>query len=586
MRPAKKPLQERLADIERRLDVLESDRRPAPSTSAPHTQPPPLAPQTQSPPPLAPEAFQPPALPPDRVRQPLDLERVFRWSGAVLLVLAATFLLSVALDRGWLTPAVRLVGGIGLGVVLAGLGVRARPRSDAFATTLLATGALITYLMVWAGLELYGLLGPWTAGIGMLVVVGGLFAEVLRSDDVALASLATLGGFAVPFLVVAAGEDLTAGGSAGAILVYLVVLLVLTSAVHLAVGWRILQVVAAGTAVLAGLLVLFSATPTDPFDVDAIGLSAYFALVAVAFWAVPAAFRPDIERRRARRLPVHVISRAVDDALGIPVRLAGFPLLLILLGVIGSLWELEATEAGLVALLMAGLAAVIATISSDLDDVVNWLLAAALVAVGLVLLLDEDFHGVALLAEGTAVLVAARYANGHPANRVTGHVLGGIGAAIAILGLLADFGEPGWGPPLVAGIVVALLAAGGWLVEGRARAGWWGAAYVGAMLLARHVLGDGDVGIGIATGLWALVGLVVLLVGRRLGQGPIEVGGWATLGVVAVRLVDHLGDLEPLVRVAVFLVIGVVFLVGGWFARTDRPRTEEEPVDEDHPVGV
>jgi uncharacterized membrane protein len=580
MRPAKKPLQERLSDIERRLDALETGAvRPADATAV-VAEPPPA-------PPLAPEAFQAPPLPPEPARKPLDLERVFRWSGAVLLVLAATFLLSVALERGWLTPSVRLVGGIGLGLVLAGFGVRARPRSHPFATTLLATGAVITYLMLWAGFELYGLLGAWTAGIGMVLVVGGLFVEVLRSHDVALASLATLGGFTVPFLLVAVGED-PVGGSATSVLVYLAAFVALTGAVHMAVGWRISQVIAAGSAVLAGGLVLISSTPTAPFDADTIGISIYFGLVAVAYWALPALSRGGVERRRGQRLPVHAVSRAIDDALGFPVRLAGFPLLLILLGVLGSVWELDPTEAGVLAFVLAGVAGLVAAISPDLDDVVNWLLAAGLVAIGLLLVLDEPVHGVALLAEGAAIVLAARYAGGHPANRVAGHVLGAIGATIGLVRLLSDFGEPGWVPPVVAAVAVGLLVAGGWASTGRARAAWWGGAYLGGMLLARHLLGAGDVGIGVTTGAWALVGLLVLLLGRRDGRKSFEGAGWATLGVVAIRLVDHLADLEPLVRVMVFLAIGVLFLAGGWYARSGRVEVEvevEERMGEDQPVG-
>lgn len=566
MKPARKPLQERLSEIERRLDALEADAPPA--------QPAPTPVQTPAPP-LAPEASQPPLLPPEPDRRPIDLERLLRWSGGVLLVLAATFLLSVALERGWLTPTVRLVGGIGVGLALVGLGVRVRPRSDGFATTLIATGAVITYLMVWAGYELYALLGPWTAGVGMVLVVGGCLAEVLRSDDVALASLATLGGFAVPFLLLAAGED-PVGTSAVGILVYLATFLLLTGAVHLAVGWRILQIVAAGAAVLAGLLVLLNAAPTDPSNADAIGLSVYFGLVAIVFWALPALLREGLDERRARRLPAHAIARGIDDVLDLPVRLAGFPLLLVLLGVVGFLWELGPTGVGTLAFVLAGLAALVALAASDLDDVVNWLLSAGLVAVGLVLVLDERAIGTALLAEGAAILLASRYAGGHTANRVAGHVVGGVGAVVTLVVLHVEFGFPGWGTPVATLVAVGVLAAGGWSVSGRARAAWWGVGYVVAMLLVRHLLGDGDVGVGVTTAAWALVGLGLLLVGRRDQRRPLEVAGWSTLAVVGIRLFDHLGDLEPLVRVLVFFGIGALFLGGGWLARSSTGEVDEE----------
>jgi uncharacterized membrane protein len=516
----------------------------------------------------------------------LDVERLFRWAGGILLVLAAAFLLSVALERGWLTPLVRLTGGLAIGATLMGLGVGLRRRSDGFATTLLTTGAVITYLMLWAGYEAYGLIGSWAAGGGMLLVVAGLFAEVFRSNDVALSVLATLGGFATPFLLVVAGEGLTdTAGVSVPLVSYLGVFVVLTAVVHSVVGWRLLQLFAAGGAVFAGGLVLASSTPTEGVRSGAVAMTVYFVLVALAYWAVPALFRPGIEARRAGRAPSLPLSRAVDDALGVLVRLAGFVLLPILLAVVSSQWGLDPEEAGVVALVLAVTAGLVGAFSEDLDDVVNWLLSAVLLAIGLVLLFDADYHALVLAGEGTAILMANHFAKGHRVNAVAGHVAVGIGSLIAGVRLLSAFGEPGTAVPLVAALVVALLATAGWATGDRMRLAWWSVGYAGTLLLVRHLFGASDVGVGLTTGAWAIVGLGLVVVGRRRFGRATELAGLLSLGAVAVRLLEHLGDLEPLVRVAVFLGIGALLLVGGWYLRPS-PEADEVEIPDEEPIGV
>ncbi len=583
-RPARKPLQDRLTDIERRLEVLESVARSSQSTQVAS------AVATEATPPTAPllaaSTTVPPPPPPDAEPRVLDVERLFRWAGGILVVLAAAFLLSVALERGWLTPLVRLAGGLAIGATLMGLGVGLRRRSDGFATTLLTTGAVITYLMLWAGYEAYGLIGSWVAGGGMLLVVVGLFVEVFRSNDVALSVLATLGGFATPFLLAIAGESLTdAAGVSVPLVAYLGVFVVLTAVVHAVVGWRLLQLFAAGGAVLAGGFVLASSTPIDGVQSGAVAMTAYSILVSLGYWAVPALLRPGIEARRAGRAPALPLSRAVDDALGVFVRLAGFVLLPVLLAVVSSQWGLDPDEAGVVALVLAVAAGLVGAFSEDLDDVVNWLLSAVLLAIGLLLLVDADYHALVLVGEGTAILVANHFARGHRANAVAGHVAVGIGSLIAGIRLLSAFGGSGAAIPLAAALVVALLGTAGWATGDRMRLAWWSVGYAGALLLVRHLFGASDVGVGLTTSAWAIVGLGLVIVGRRRFGRATEFAGLLSLGAVAVRLLEHLDDLEPLVRVAVFLGIGALFLVGGWYLRSS-PEEDQSEVPDEESAGV
>ena len=80
-------------------------------------------------------------------------------------------------------------------------GWRLRKRSDSYGLTLQGAGIAVPYLTTLAAMKLHPLLAP-EAGFFILIIVviaGVLLA--LKQDSLALAAVATLGGFAAPVLV-------------------------------------------------------------------------------------------------------------------------------------------------------------------------------------------------------------------------------------------------------------------------------------------------------------------------------------------------------------------------------------------------
>ena len=122
--------------------------------------------------------------------------------GALALLLGAGFGFSYAVDRGWIGPGARVALGIALGVLLLLLGETTKRRGWAgYAQAVTGGGVAILYLTVWASFALYGMV-PGPVAFALLVGVTAMATGLaLRYGSVALAVLATLGGFLNPVVV-------------------------------------------------------------------------------------------------------------------------------------------------------------------------------------------------------------------------------------------------------------------------------------------------------------------------------------------------------------------------------------------------
>ena len=79
------------------------------------------------------------------------------------VILAMALLLQLGFVRGWITPALRLVAGLGVGTVLMAFGLRLEPARRRLAQALLGGSIAIFYLVGFAGFQLYELLPFWVA---------------------------------------------------------------------------------------------------------------------------------------------------------------------------------------------------------------------------------------------------------------------------------------------------------------------------------------------------------------------------------------------------------------------------------------
>jgi uncharacterized membrane protein len=199
---------------------------------------------------------------PSRPNRPGLLERdgagsrVLAWVGGAVTLLGVLLLLVLAVQRGWLGPLPRVLGGAVLGLALLGIGLRVRrvPGGRTGGITLAATGVAALYLDVVAATVLYGYL-PSAGGLLAAVVVacGGLvLAHRWHAEPLAVAVVV---GAAV-LVPVLTGLD------AVALVGFLLVLALVAAPVQLLHRWAGLKV-ASSMPPLVAALVLDAAAAGD-----------------------------------------------------------------------------------------------------------------------------------------------------------------------------------------------------------------------------------------------------------------------------------------------------------------------------------
>jgi uncharacterized membrane protein len=208
---------DRIRRLEARLDRLERLLQGSPpvSPAAENALPPP-SPGARVP--LAPArpsiAVRPAAVrrpPPAANAEPagLAVTTLLGWVGAMAMVLAAAYLIRLAIDSGWLTPlrqlGVAVMGGFAL--IVAGLVLRQADRT--YAGLLPAAGVVILYLSVYAAHLYYHFIDAGAAVVfTALVSVATLVLGAAFESDV-YAVFAVFGSYSAPFLMPSLRNNLT-----------------------------------------------------------------------------------------------------------------------------------------------------------------------------------------------------------------------------------------------------------------------------------------------------------------------------------------------------------------------------------------
>ena len=127
-------------------------------------------------------------------------------AGVVLLFVGLALLVGLAVEAGFFPIELRLMAAALAGGALVGAGWYWRARGG-FGVTLQGGGVGVLYLVVYAALQLYGLLSPALA-FGLMAVIAALAAGLaVVQDQPALAVLGSLGGFGAPIAASTGGGD-------------------------------------------------------------------------------------------------------------------------------------------------------------------------------------------------------------------------------------------------------------------------------------------------------------------------------------------------------------------------------------------
>ncbi|HUU28822.1 MAG TPA: DUF2339 domain-containing protein [archaeon] len=204
--------------------------------------------------------------------------------GIGLLLFGVVFLFKYSIDQGWLTPPVRVLFGLALGIGLFATGIRLHAKRRHFSLVLLGGAIATFYITGFAAFQLYSLV-PYSAAFAFMAAVTVLaFSISLRQNEAVLSLIGAIGGLATPFLLY------TPKGSLPGLVGYTCLILAGTSIIYLFRGWRSLLWVS----VIGGWAVLIvgygKGIPSGPGKAalrDLWALQSGILFMWLAFWALP-----------------------------------------------------------------------------------------------------------------------------------------------------------------------------------------------------------------------------------------------------------------------------------------------------------
>lgn len=520
--------------------------------------------------------------------------------GIAFVVLAVLFLYGYAIDKGWITPPVRVLAGAALGAGLFWLAMRASRPADADESSdlgmrdLLYGGALaVWYITAYAA-------AVWYQLIGIPIARVLFFALAILSTWIALqekreifALIAVAAGFATPFILPAPVRSIAE------VLLYLGFVTAMGLIVYLLRGWHsIIWITFVGF-----WLSIVGATDggaTRLLTQQSPALTALLVFASAAFVRVPSLRRDLLLTLAERYTPVATTSgirRLMEGLDSLAQALGGgksdpdslvfwlLPLMSPILAInfLAAIWPGVPKEAWGFALLLMGAAAFALTRRGEGRDrelthlqstaAALWVVLSlgrivfspesiplgAIVATVFMLSAVGKFAGVRTVAKA-AIAIALTAIVGHELSFAeTGllhlrWVLSGIAtigcASLIAQALIADPAEK------KQGIVLAV------------------AAYLAGLVLLWRMLEP--VWPPLVTTSYALLGATLLVASRRLGSNPMlrRLGGVTMIVVVVRLLLVDMASVETIWRVLLFLVCGALFLYTGYKMQPAKPGRE------------
>lgn len=181
-------VEKRFQGIEKRLAFIESlippDAKPVAARPAPAPRPAAAA-----------------ASPPAAADRPGLVTSILGWGGAAALVMAAAYLIRLAIESGWLTPMRQVAFAALFGLVMIAMGFILRTVNRQYAGLLPAGGVVVLFLSIYGAHLFYGLIQATPAALAVVVVclISLLLCRVFESDLYALFAVA--GSYSAPLLI-------------------------------------------------------------------------------------------------------------------------------------------------------------------------------------------------------------------------------------------------------------------------------------------------------------------------------------------------------------------------------------------------
>ena len=515
--------------------------------------------------------------------------------GIGFVVIAVLFLYSYAIEKGWITPPVRVAFGamIGAGLFWAARRADKEDKRDAYGLgmrqVLYGGGLAAWYVTAYAAAVWYGLISTGTARLlfFVLAIISTWIALEERREIFAFIAVTT--GFAAPFILPAPVTSLTPFA------LYLGAVAAIGLFIYLIRGWPstiwitflAFWVILNGT-VLSGASVRAAA-------VGSIAISLLLALAGAAFTRV-ASLRRQLLALGSKRYTAAPVSEAMRRVMELQDALSGAlgggksaadslalwvmtllsPILAVSLLV--GIWPAVPSEVAGMILLGLGSAALYYGMSNIADrefrQVVftaaalwmllgllkiapnpEWLAVAALFSALVLAYIRNALIGPRVIAKATIVVVLAV---------VVGHEM-----SVAPSGMLRWRWFVSEFLALIASAVICrkLIVDPRERIQGVVLAGM---TYLASLVLIANVLEP--IWAPLVTATYAALGAALLVMSRRRGGDRLlrQLGGVTMLIVVARILLVDMASVDTIWRVLLFLVCGGIFLYAGYRLQPTR----------------
>lgn len=350
--------------------------------------------------------------------------------GIGLLLFAVVFLFKYSIDKGWLTPAIRILFGLGLGTALLIIGFRTSGKKRHFGQVLTG-GAIATYYITgFAAFQKFSLVSYPVAFAFMVAVTIIAFIISLRQDQAIFSLIGTIGGLGTPFLLY------TDAASIPGLMLYTCLILAGTGAVYFFRGWCTLlwlSILGGWTIFLVSLIDGILPGP-NPVLSDQWALQIGVLFGWLMFWAVPVV-RDVVSASNSARWRLSTlgfggesVSRDIRIILDHHVFLATILVPLVTLGISVAIWpDLMENTWGWITVVAAAVFGFVFWGLNGREKFKNLAITHAIMGlmfftVGLSLLLDGDTLLIAIAAEATAMHLVARMTSQKAIN-ICAHIL-------------------------------------------------------------------------------------------------------------------------------------------------------------------
>lgn len=138
-----------------------------------------------------------------------SVTKILGWGGATALVLAASYLIRLAIVGGWLTPSRQVGFAVLAGLALIASGLKLKDADREYASLLPAGGIVILFLSIYGAHLYYELISVMVASVAVMVVCAGSLALCREFSSQLYAFFAVIGSYSAPFLLGGETSDIT-----------------------------------------------------------------------------------------------------------------------------------------------------------------------------------------------------------------------------------------------------------------------------------------------------------------------------------------------------------------------------------------